>query len=179
MQIEMWAAIPGAENYDISILGVVRRRAGTYGRRSGRIIRSRVDRHGYVAVSLSLGEKGKYRYAQVHRLMAEAFLGPPPFPDAQDAHWDGDRQHNALGNIRWATPKDNAADRSRHGRTVGALKGAAHHNARLTDRVVVEMRRLKSEGFRLEEIAEEFGVGRTTVYDAVKGRTWGHVHVGV
>lgn len=172
---EIWAVIPGAESYEVSTLGRVRRRPNTYGCRSGRILTPKLDRYGYVKISLALGEKGKYRHTQVHRLVAETFIGPPPSPAHEVAHFDGIRTNNSLSNLRWATAKENADDRNRHGHTHGAKLGESHHNARLSNEAVRSMRKLKVQGLRLEEIAERFGVGRITVYDAVKGRTWSHV----
>ena len=56
-------------------------------------------------------------------LVVLAFLGPPPFPGAHAAHFDGDKLNNRLSNLRWASPAENEADKRRHGRTRGALPG--------------------------------------------------------
>jgi hypothetical protein len=64
----------------------------------------------------------------VHHLVLEAFVGPRP-AGHEAAHGDGDKTNNALANLRWATPKENAADRYRHG-TV--LFGTRHPLGRKT-----------------------------------------------
>jgi hypothetical protein len=63
---------------------------------------------GYQSIKL----RGRGRY--VHRLMLEAFVGPCP-TGHQAAHCDGDRHNNVLTNLRWATRKENEADKLRHG----------------------------------------------------------------
>ncbi len=47
--------------------------------------------------------------------------------------------------------------------------------ARLTNELVLAMRQRRSEGARYRKIAEEFGIAKLTVYDAVTGKTRGHV----
>lgn len=60
---------------------------------------------GYCHVSLKSGGKTK-RY-KVHRLVAEAFIGPPPGPEYQINHIDGNKQNNTCDNLEWCTPKYN------------------------------------------------------------------------
>lgn len=72
------------------------------------------DDDGYVHVTLS--KDGKTARRAVHRLVAEAFLGPRPTKRHQVAHWDGDPGNNKLSNLRWATPVENFGDRLRHGK---------------------------------------------------------------
>lgn len=70
--------------------------------------------NGYINVLLQ--RAGRSRSAGVHRLMAEAFYGPPPGPWHHARHLDGDRTNNVLSNIAWGSPHDNAMDTIRHGR---------------------------------------------------------------
>jgi hypothetical protein len=44
---------------------------------------------------------------KVHRLVAEAFHGPPPFDGAVAMHIDENAANNRAENIRWGTQKEN------------------------------------------------------------------------
>lgn len=50
----------------------------------------------------------------MHQLVAEAFLGPRPFPGAVVLHWDDDGFNNHLGNLRWGSETENRADARRN-----------------------------------------------------------------
>jgi HNH endonuclease len=44
---------------------------------------------------------------KVHRLVAEAFLGPPPFDGAVVMHIDENAANNRPSNLRWGSQKEN------------------------------------------------------------------------
>lgn len=44
---------------------------------------------------------------KIHRLIAEAFYGPPPFNGAVAMHLDENAANNRAKNIRWGTQKEN------------------------------------------------------------------------
>ena len=54
-----------------------------------------------------------YRYTslrktfKIHRLVCEAFHGPPPFDGAVVMHIDDDPANNTPENLKWATQKEN------------------------------------------------------------------------
>ncbi len=48
-----------------------------------------------------------YGNMKVHRLVCEAFHGPPPFPKAVVIHLDEDATNNRAENLRWGTQKEN------------------------------------------------------------------------
>jgi hypothetical protein len=67
---------------------------------------------------------------KVHRLIAEAFHGPPPFNDAVAMHLDENAANNRPENIRWGTQKENlnaegflAYCRNRVGENSPTIKG--------------------------------------------------------
>jgi hypothetical protein len=56
------------------------------------------------------------------------------------------------------------------------LSGTGHWNARLTERAVLEMRRLRAvRGLSFEAIGARFGLGRKSAWEIVTGRTWKHL----
>jgi hypothetical protein len=109
-----------------------------------------------------------------HALVAGAFYGPPPTPSHEVAHEDGDRGNNQAGNLRWATPAENAADRDRHGRTFEP-KGILHPMAKLTDDGVLSIRAGRVGGASVTQLASAHNLSRAAVYDVLSGRTWAHL----
>ena len=55
---------------------------------------------------------------RIHDLVLRAFVGPPPSPLHTVDHKDRDRSNNHLSNLRWATKKEQIANRGRRVRHV-------------------------------------------------------------
>jgi hypothetical protein len=121
----------------------------------------------------------------VHRLVATAFLGPRPACMVVN-HLDGNKTHNAAGNLEYTTYAGNA----RHARAIGLqapgrpmepreprpwAQGERHPQAKLTFGDVVEIRRLAGLGWPLTDIAPVFGVTRAMVSLIVLRKKWRHV----
>lgn len=179
MANEEWRDVAGWEGlYQVSNLGRVRRIArfrkvsdGLFEPCETNLVSIFRDRRsGYPQARLS---NGKAKTCLVHRLVCEAFHGPPPFEGAHVAHWDGTRDNNRSDNLRWATPLENAEDRRRHQRD--AL-GDAHARAKLTPEQVRDIRRRHNgrygDGIAL---AREYGVTNTLITNITKRKTWKHI----
>lgn len=54
-------------------------------------------------------------------------------------------------------------------------RGSSHGRAKLDEAKVVEARRLQAAGWGYRALSERYGVGRVTLWNAITGRTWGHV----
>ncbi len=168
---EQWAPVPGYEGlYDVSSYGRVRRSSKSRMAPAGHLLKPRITWDGYLKYGLS--KHCRYWHVKAHRLVALAFLEPPPFPGAHVAHFDGNKRNNHVSNLRWATPKENEDDKRRHGRVRGAPPGESHPQAKLTEDLVKEMRHLAASGLRFKEIAGRLGVAPLTAYDAIFGITW-------
>lgn len=98
--MELWKEITNYEGiYEVSNLGNVRR----IGKKKSLVILK--DRYGYARVNLcKKGEKTKF--AQVHRLVAQAFI-----PNQCDLpvvnHIDENKLNNKVENLQWCTTKQN------------------------------------------------------------------------
>jgi hypothetical protein len=112
----------------------------------------------------------------VHTLVLQAFVGPCP-PGLEGCHADDDRTNNALSNLRWGTPKSNAADRVRNGR---APRGEWHGMSKLAEHQVDAIRaryttakvgRKKLPNGAVAAIAQEFGINVCTVHRIAKGQS--------
>jgi hypothetical protein len=103
---EEWRPIPGVPGYEASSLGRIKAPSGNV------LAQHTVGKGGrYLRVRLSWGRRA---LARVHRLVAMAFYGPPPSPRHHAAHWNDRGHDNRASNIRWATARENAADRMRN-----------------------------------------------------------------
>lgn len=74
--------------------------------------------------------------------------------------------------LRWATPRENQADRFRDG-TAGI--GSSNPQAKLTESKVLEIRSLLAGGQSQAEIGRTFGVSQSQIWAIKSGRAWKHV----
>ena len=155
--VEQGRAVARNPLYEVSDLGGVRRV-------SGRVLRPHLDRYGYPTVGLS--RRSKISRATVHRLVCEAFNGRRPTPLHQVAHGDGVRTNNVASNLRWATPKENCADRNAH-RT--APVGEAKPNIWLSDVQVQLIRARHAFGESKAQLARCFSVSDVHIDRLVSG----------
>ncbi len=131
------------------------------------ILKQRENRHGYFIVDLS--RDGRVTTAKVASLVLQSFVGDRPTRQHQCAHWDGDQLNNRLTNLRWATPKENEADKVRHARD---LHGERNHGAILKNDEAAEIRRRLTAGENSKALALEFGVKPATIRDVKMRRTF-------
>ncbi len=135
-----------------------------------RQLREELTREGYLTVRPT--HWGTRRRRRVHRLVALAFLGPPPSLPQEVRHLNGNPVDNRPMNLAWGSRQDNADDRERHGRTA---RGSANGQSRLTEGVVRQVRRMLELGYRQYQIAGIYGVDQRTVSRIKTGETWSHV----
>ena len=109
---EIWKDVVGYEGYyQVSNLGRVRSldRIASNGRKiKGKILSTKVNTPPYYTRA-SLSVNGKMKLAQVHRLVAQAFVyNPDPEHKTQVGHKDESRTNNRADNLEWVTPKENS-----------------------------------------------------------------------
>ena len=127
--------------------------------------------NGHRGVSLNRNNTKTEIY--LHRLVLMAFVGPPPSPKHEGAHWDGNPDNNRVENLRWATSKENKDDIARHGRRI---QGERHYAAKMTPDTVRELRALYATGeYTCSQLAERYGLHRVSVQDIVNRTNWKHV----
>lgn len=171
---EEWRQITGYTDYEVSRLGRVRRSVDRHNSKAGRILKATPDDSGYPRVALyrPLGGK-RQKLEAVHRLVCLTFQGPPPTPLHEVAHEDGIRSNCKNDNLRWATKKENHADKKRHGTQQIGVKNP---NAQLRPQIVAAIRAMYRKGkFGLSRTAKHFGVGKGTVHQIVRYETWKHL----
>lgn len=158
--------------YAVSNMGRVRREVAAVNTRVGRILKPYVGKVGYLVVGLKDGTQRKTAY--IHRLVAEAFLGPCR-DGMQVNHINGDKTDARLANLEYVTASDNL----RHAYATGLNRGAAGEmsgRAKVTSADVVEIRALAAEqGLTPRQIGLRFGIGKRTTWAIIARRTWRHV----
>jgi hypothetical protein len=189
---EQWRAVDGWEGrYQISSRARVWSvpRTDTIGRVvSGRIIRQQTHVKGRYH-QVVFWRDGNPAFKTVHKLVAEAFLGPCP-PGMEVCH--GPRR-NADGsycdwpdNLEYGTRADNAGDRWRDGTL---RRGETAFNAILSDADAAQIRQLHSVGisskhrkhrigcghWTYDRLAAKFGVTHAAIGKVIRGQTFGHL----
>ena len=131
----------------------------------------KVDDTGYQQFTLRQGD-GRERKVNVHRMVAIAFIGPPPFEGAEVCHGDGNPQNNYLDNLRWGSHQDNLADKIAHGRQP---RGEQMGTAKLTNAEALGVVTAVRAGKLIPEVAARYGITESLVYRILRGDRWASV----
>lgn len=172
---EVWKPIPSVPGYEASDLGRVRSVAhGRPGksrtgnpivrRYKGQLRKPYDNGAGYMHLHLT---KGMHRY--VHRLVAEAFIGPRP-DGMWVCHVDGNPSNNRADNLRYDTAQNNEADKRRH----GTRRSKDSHYAVLTELQVRAIRELHPK-FSQSQLAKIFTVSQPTISRIISGFCWNDI----
>lgn len=159
--MERWRAVVGYEGtYEVSDLGRVR---SAKTKKLKALTITKTDPRPY----LGLWKHNRQEIARPHRLVLEAFVGERP-EGMEGCHNDGNPANNRLSNLRWDTPKNNHADKVRHGTT---NRGERCGTAKLTAKQVASIR----ADTRLQRvIAAEYGILQNHVSRIKSGVRWAH-----
>lgn len=110
--------------------------------------------------------KGTYR---AHREMCRLANGEPPFPEAHAAHSCGVRECVNPSHLRWATARENMADKRLHGtHNSGSLNGMS----KLTE---AEAAAIKQSNWPTSRLARYYGISASVVSSIRSGKAWVHV----
>jgi hypothetical protein len=163
--METWQQIPNHPFYEVSTEGRVRRMMPSRGAVAGRVIAQRSINSGYLTVTLNARQV--VSSCLVHRLIAEAFLGPCP-EGYEVNHKDADKKNNRPANLEYMTRSENLIHS-------GSYRGERNSQARLTEASVVEIRRLYATGIGYKNLGRQLGLPWGIIRNVIKRRTWKHV----
>lgn len=169
--MEEWKPVPGYEGiYQVSSIGRVQRIIPGPGRaRSGQFMSPGRNPKGYQSVNLT--KDRKVRTWPIHKMVCVTWHGPKPSPSHQAAHRDDDKENNTPGNLYWATPLENHADRRRN---KGTPQGERCGTSKLRETDIPVIRKLAADGDSCSSIGDRFGVARNTISRILTGERWGH-----
>ena len=154
-------------DYFVSNKGRVMRISPSKGATPGKMRSQVINWHGYYTVMFKMDGKPTLRL--VHRLVADAFLGPIP-EGLQVNHKNGVKTDNRLENLEIVTNGENRA----HSYQVLGVKpnrtpGEKNVNARLTWEIVDEIRSSKES---YSALARKYGVSVTAISCVARRKTW-------
>lgn len=111
------------------------------------------------------------RVMGAHRVACERANGKPPTPKHHAAHRCGNPGCINPKHLRWATARENAADKRLHGTD---NNGERHGIASLTNRQAAEIRRRLRHAVRGDQrrIADEYGVSPMVVSQVARGASY-------
>lgn len=168
---EIW--MPVRENpdyYEISSHGRLRLIKPLGGREPGHIFAPRKSGKYLGWVLISAQNKA---HRTVHRLVADAFLGPIP-NKMQVRHKDGNRWNNHLSNLEIGTKAEaHAHAYSISGTQPNRAPGVSNPNAKLNWELVDAIRAAHSSGSASYKIlARRYGVSHVLIGEIIHGRIW-------
>jgi HNH endonuclease len=172
---EEWRVIPSFPDYSASSWGRIKRTAvviagwGAIQHRAG-TLKQRALPRGHMQVTLSMNNKRAT--CLVHRLVAEAFLPPPPPDKNCVCHRDDTPSNNRPENLFWGDRPDNSQDMVSKDRQA---KGERVAGSKLTADDVMDIRRLYADGADQRDIAALYGIAQSNVSLIVTRATWKHV----
>lgn len=132
--------------------------------------------YGYYDVGLSSSKR--IVKICVHRLVAQHYIdNPNNLPQVN--HIDGNKLNNHVSNLEWCTPKDNL----KHARDTGLNtsvpkpngKGSKNSRSKLTEDLVLEIRKKSSEGITHKQLSIEYNVAESTISGIVSRIRWKHI----
>lgn len=175
--MEQWRKIPGfPAHYEASSEGRIRRLPYEHPRvlDNGRVVMRRLPEKVFPLERVSMYGYRRIRLLGhthfVHRLVATAWLeNPEALP--QINHKNADKTDNRVENIEWVS---NQANRD-HAVAAGLQARGSRTSHALDESDVVRIRDMAAKGAAQATIADEYGIGQTTVSHIVRRSTWKHV----
>ena len=140
---------------------------------TGRILRPRLDKRGYVKHSLSVN--GEIITVYPHRLVGLLFV--EGFEEGLTIdHIDGNKLNNHLSNLEWVSNTENISRAHKMG--LHDTRGERNGNAKLTEKDVIWIREhyiKKDKDYGTKAIAQKYNIGETTVREIISGKKWKNI----
>jgi hypothetical protein len=174
----LWKTVPGFSIYEVSENGTIRRSLTVISARVGKqaprlppgtILKPcfKDKKDAYLCLRLLPDDGSRSKVMKVHVVVALAFHGPKPYPEACALHKNDDRYHNHYKNIYWGTKRQNSIDRSVNGR---------HGRAKLSRDSVLWIRELYHGDRRTyAELADMFAMDQSSIAQIIKRKTYNWV----
>ena len=170
---EEWRDVIGYEQYFmVSPDGKV------FSKRTNKVLAQTMLQTGYFVVNSRIGgRQGKAVSLRVHRMVAEAFLPPPPNDLVEKCskehhgkvivrHKDDDKTNNCVGNLKWGDSQDNSTDYVKSGKSKEVAKKTSGLNSvfsKFSKEDLQRIQEMRNNGCKIRDIATMFGVAHSTI----------------
>lgn len=177
---EVWIDIKGWEKYyQVSNYGRVKSKERSFKIFKGytRFTKSRILKEHINGDYLDarLTDNGITKGYRCHRLVALNFIPNPnnkPFVN----HIDHNPKNNHVSNLEWCTHQENIDHMMAAGRH-NCHRGAVVNTAKLNEEDVINIIKLRSDGYLLADIAKKYNVTKTTISLIVNRKSWKHLQI--
>lgn len=168
----MWKTIKDFKDYEVNTSGEVRSKDRYIPNRNGlvkgKVLKQRVNKHGYLEVYFTINSKQHTRTP--HRLVAKAFIYNP-HNYKQVNHINGIKTDNRVENLQWVNNSMNQL----HAYKLGlqpSRKGESNSRAKLSYDDVTIIKTKYNSGMTISEISEEMNIIIYRIRQIIYGRTW-------
>lgn len=178
---EIWKEIKGYETYyEISNYGRVRAlericfRQTYYVKNKSKFLKPHAYKsstsNGYLSITLC--KENKLKTFLVHRLVALHFIeNQNNYPHVN--HKDFNKLNNHISNLEWVTHQQNIDHCIKNGHT--DYKGEKNRFARFTEKEILEIRKLRKEGFSIRKLGKLFNTHPSVISNISNRKTWKHL----
>lgn len=169
-----WKDVRGYEGlYQVSNDGLVKSLKARNKWNANRLLIPHSHHQGYLGIRLS--RDGEVKEFRIHRLVMIAFIGEPPFENAEVNHKNGDKADNRIENLEWCTAKQNTQHAGEVLGVRATYPGEANGHSRLTAADVTRIRQLWMSGSTQVEIAGLYQTTQSHIGRIVRREAWKNV----
>lgn len=161
----IWKDFIYSDIYEVSNTGLIKNKS------TGKCLKPYLKKSGYVAVYPFFNKKQKEFL--LHRLVALHFINNSQ-NKPQINHKNGNKQDNSILNLEWVTAKENVQHSYSSGLKFGR-KGVKHHNSKLSETDILEIKKLLTAKVPQFLIGEMFDVKQQQISKINTKKRWGHI----
>jgi len=145
-----------------------------YSTKTKKFLKIRVNKYGYGRVSLYNKLNIPVDHL-VHRLVAEMFIiNDNNYEEVN--HLDNNRLNNKVDNLEWCDRLHNIRHCIKSGNFyIPHVSGEDHPDAKIDNRIVIKIRKLKSLGYTNRQLADKFNLNIKHIGKIVRREIWRHI----
>lgn len=176
MDGEIWVDINGVNGkYQVSNMGRVQSFYKMIGHETRwRLLVAHPDKKGYLRIGIQIGDKKVTQ--KVHRLVAQHFISNVDNKE-QVNHKDFNKANNHVDNLEWVTNSENQKHSYGNNSERHIMKGEENYFSKLKETDIVEIFKLKKEGYSGEYLGNKYNILTKHVFNILRREAWKHVEI--